>query len=109
VFSAKDGLNLVVVLAAATAILCRPYFLGDRENFIEANIRASPLHIKPEWYFLFAYAMLRSVPNKLGGVIVIAGRLLVLYFLPLLANYQPNRLSHQTVVIGFLVVVVLLT
>lgn len=109
VYAAKDGLNLAVLLLGATAILCRPYYLGDRENFIEANIRASPLHIKPEWYFLYAYAMLRSVPNKLGGVIVIGGRLLVFYFLPLLANYQPNRLRHQAIVVRLLIVSALLT
>jgi len=108
-YSAKDALNLVVLLVGVTVMLCSPYYLGDRENFIEANISASPLHIKPEWYFLWSYAILRSVPNKLGGVVIMVGSLIVLYFLPLLTSYQANRFSHQMGVVRLLCVGVLLT
>lgn len=45
------------------------YSFIDAENFIPANPLVTPTHIQPEWYFLFAYAILRSIPNKLGGVI----------------------------------------
>lgn len=55
------------------------YSLIDAENFIPANTLVTPSHIQPEWYFLFAYAILRSVPNKLGGVICLAISLLVLF------------------------------
>ena len=50
---------------------------GDPENFIEADPLTTPEHIKPEWYFLFAYAILRAVPNKLGGVLGLVGSLVV--------------------------------
>ena len=46
-----------------------PWYLGDSENFIEANSSLSPVHIKPEWYFLWAYAILRAIPSKTGGVL----------------------------------------
>jgi ubiquinol-cytochrome c reductase cytochrome b subunit len=56
--------------------------LGDPENFIPANPLVTPVHIQPEWYFLFAYAILRSIPNKLGGVIALALAVIILYILP---------------------------
>jgi len=59
-----------------------PYYLGDPDNFSIANPIVTPLHIKPEWYFLFAYAILRSIPNKLGGVIALLISILILGFLP---------------------------
>jgi len=49
-----------------------PLLIGDTENSNEANPLATPIHIQPEWYFLFAYAILRSIPSKLGGVIALA-------------------------------------
>jgi ubiquinol-cytochrome c reductase cytochrome b subunit len=54
------------------------YVFIDAENFIPANPLVTPTHIQPEWYFLFAYAILRSIPNKLGGVV---GLLLSVLFL----------------------------
>jgi len=60
--------------------------LGDPENFIPANPLATPLHIQPEWYFLFVYAILRSIPNKLGGVIALAAAIVVLFILPLFSS-----------------------
>jgi len=55
------------------------YSLMDAENFIPANPLVTPNHIQPEWYFLFAYAILRSIPNKLGGVIGLLFAVLVLF------------------------------
>lgn len=66
--------------------LLNPFLLGDPENFIPANPLLTPLHIQPEWYFLFVYAILRSIPNKLGGVIALVTALAVLFILPLLAT-----------------------
>lgn len=54
----------------------------DRENFIPANPLVTPIHIQPEWYFLFAYAILRSIPNKLGGVIGLVASIACLFLLP---------------------------
>ena len=59
-----------------------PNFLSDPNNFIPANPLQTPPDIVPEWYFLPFYAMLRSVPNKLGGVCVMFCSILVLFFLP---------------------------
>jgi ubiquinol-cytochrome c reductase cytochrome b subunit len=53
----------------------------DRENFILSNPLVTPSHIQPEWYFLFAYAILRSIPNKLGGVVALVLSIAIL-FLP---------------------------
>ena len=62
--------------------LFNPYLLGDPDNFIPANPLVTPAHIQPEWYFLFAYAILRSIPNKLGGVIALVLLVAVLIILP---------------------------
>ena len=61
-----------------------PNLLGDAENFIQANSLVTPVHIQPEWYFLFAYAILRSIPNKLGGVIAMFCSIFILFFLSIL-------------------------
>lgn len=84
-FRFKDFLGLIVfVVLLLYVVLILPVELGDPENFIIANPLVTPVHIQPEWYFLFAYAILRSIPNKLGGVIALALSVLVLYFMPLL-------------------------
>lgn len=62
--------------------LLSPWILGDSENFIPANPLLTPVHIQPEWYYLFAYAILRSIPNKLGGVIALVSRVIILLILP---------------------------
>lgn len=64
--------------------LVRPWILGDPENFIPANPLVTPVHIQPEWYFLIAYAILRSIPNKLGGVVALAISILILLVCPFL-------------------------
>ena len=56
--------------------------MGDPENFNEARSIVTPVHIQPEWYFLFAYAILRCIPNKLGGVIALVCSIFILYLLP---------------------------
>lgn len=59
-----------------------PYLFMDVENFIEANPLVTPVHIQPEWYFLSAYAILRAIPNKLGGVLALVFFILIYFFLP---------------------------
>ena len=68
--------------------LIYPYIFIDVENFIFSNPLVTPTHIQPEWYFLFAYTILRSVPRKIGGVIALVISVLVLYFLPLFLNHR---------------------
>lgn len=65
-------------------VLLAPNYLGEPDNFIPANPIVTPPHIVPEWYFLFAYAILRSIPNKLGGVLGLFRAILVLASLPAL-------------------------
>nr|ABY80878.1 cytochrome b [Lepidophyma sylvaticum] len=84
-FSYKDLLGAIMILMLLLFLaLFLPYLLGDPENFTPANPLVTPPHIKPEWYFLFAYAILRSIPNKLGGVLALLFSILILMFLPLL-------------------------
>jgi quinol-cytochrome oxidoreductase complex cytochrome b subunit len=58
--------------------------MGHPDNYIPANPMQTPPHIVPEWYFLPFYAILRSIPDKLGGVIAMFGSLIVLFFIPFL-------------------------
>nr|YP_009110476.1 cytochrome b [Sphyrna zygaena]AIX11619.1 cytochrome b [Sphyrna zygaena]WGM81607.1 cytochrome b [Sphyrna zygaena]WGM81633.1 cytochrome b [Sphyrna zygaena]WGM81646.1 cytochrome b [Sphyrna zygaena]WNH19851.1 cytochrome b [Sphyrna zygaena] len=84
-FSYKDLLGFFVVIFFLTTLaLFMPNLLGDAENFIPANPLVTPPHIKPEWYFLFAYAILRSIPNKLGGVLALLFSIFILMLVPLL-------------------------
>lgn len=82
-FSYKDIFGFVIILMFLTFLtLIAPYILGDPDNFIPANPLVTPPHIQPEWYFLFAYAILRSIPNKLGGVIALVISIAILFILP---------------------------
>lgn len=82
-FSFKDLIGFLVLgLRLITVVLTAPYTLGDPDNFIPANPLVTPIHIQPEWYFLFAYAILRSIPNKLGGVIALVISIAILVILP---------------------------
>lgn len=67
-------------------IFFNPNILGHTDNYIEANPMITPTHIVPEWYFLPFYAILRSIPNKLAGVIGMLGAIIILFFLPLVKN-----------------------
>nr|YP_010545674.1 cytochrome b [Mopalia retifera]UYG48470.1 cytochrome b [Mopalia retifera] len=75
---------LVVATILMLMVFLEPNLMTDPENFIPANPLVTPVHIQPEWYFLFAYAILRSIPNKLGGVIGLAMSIVVLFFVPLI-------------------------
>jgi ubiquinol-cytochrome c reductase cytochrome b subunit len=78
-FSWKDlTRGILAILLLRRIILWNPFILIDPDNFIPANPLVTPAHIQPEWYFLFAYAILRSIPNKLGGVIGLLASILIL-------------------------------
>nr|YP_009713606.1 cytochrome b [Pseudeuphausia sinica]QGG46165.1 cytochrome b [Pseudeuphausia sinica] len=82
-FTIKDIVGIIVMMAALVLLtLLNPYLLGDPDNFIPANPLVTPAHIQPEWYFLFAYAILRSIPNKLGGVISLVLSIAILLIMP---------------------------
>uniref|UniRef100_A0AAU7E3C1 Cytochrome b n=1 Tax=Unilepidotricha sp. 1 SJR-2024a TaxID=3158271 RepID=A0AAU7E3C1_9NEOP len=82
-FSLKDLAGFIIMMLLLTMLtLINPYLLSDPDNFTPANPLVTPIHIQPEWYFLFAYAILRSIPNKLGGVIALVMSILILFILP---------------------------
>nr|AFH36731.1 cytochrome b [Telestes pleurobipunctatus]AFH36732.1 cytochrome b [Telestes pleurobipunctatus]AFH36734.1 cytochrome b [Telestes pleurobipunctatus]AFH36735.1 cytochrome b [Telestes pleurobipunctatus]AFH36737.1 cytochrome b [Telestes pleurobipunctatus] len=97
-FSYKDLLGFVAMLLALTSLtLFSPNLLGDPENFTPANPLVTPPHIQPEWYFLFAYAILRSIPNKLGGVLALLFSILVLLVVPILHTSKQRGLTFRPV------------
>nr|AER36135.1 cytochrome b [Thunnus orientalis] len=97
-FSYKDLLGFVILLVAlASLALFSPNLLGDPDNFTPANPMVTPPHIKPEWYFLFAYAILRSIPNKLGGVLALLASILVLMVVPFLHTSKQRTLTFRPV------------
>nr|QHD47911.1 cytochrome b [Etrocorema hochii] len=113
-FSFKDIIGFIFILMSLTLLtLLEPYILGDPDNFTPANPLVTPVHIQPEWYFLFAYAILRSIPNKLGGVIALVLSIAILFILPFsqkslfrgLAFYPIN----QALFWSLLIIVLLLT
>nr|YP_009350336.1 cytochrome b [Microcerotermes crassus]AQP26834.1 cytochrome b [Microcerotermes crassus]AQP27051.1 cytochrome b [Microcerotermes crassus] len=82
-FTVKDVVGFLITIMALTILaLKEPYLLSDPDNFTPANPLVTPVHIQPEWYFLFAYAILRSIPNKLGGVIALAMAIAILFIMP---------------------------
>nr|APD82264.1 cytochrome b [Stenella longirostris]APD82927.1 cytochrome b [Stenella longirostris] len=95
-YTIKDilgGLLLILTLLALT--LFTPDLLGDPDNYTPANPLSTPAHIKPEWYFLFAYAILRSIPNKLGGVLALLLSILILIFIPMLQTSKQRSMMFR--------------
>ena len=96
-FTIKDTFGLgVFMLIFAGFVFFAPNYMGHPDNYIPANPLVTPAHIVPEWYFLPFYAILRAVPDKLGGVLAMFGAIAVLFVLPWLdtskvrsANYRP--------------------
>lgn len=113
-FSFKDIFGFVVLGALIFLLtIIAPYKLGDPDNFIPANPLVTPPHIQPEWYFLFAYAILRSIPNKLGGVIALVLSIAILFVLPF-TNHRKFRgiqfyFLRQNLFWSLLIIIILLT
>lgn len=96
----KDLYALALLISLLlTLVLLKPIMLGDHDNFNVANKLDTPQHIQPEWYFLFAYAILRSIPNKLGGVLALATSVAVIVAMPAITgNSTPNKVKlHKTI------------
>nr|QDA95902.1 cytochrome b [Metachirus myosuros] len=97
-YTIKDILGLFLMLLVLLLLaLFSPDLLGDPDNFTPANPLNTPPHIKPEWYFLFAYAILRSIPNKLGGVLALLASILVLLIIPLLHTSTQRSMMFRPV------------
>nr|WAB70085.1 cytochrome b [Hyla helenae] len=95
-YSYKDLFGFAILLTAlATLSTFAPNILGDPDNFTPANPLVTPPHIKPEWYFLFAYAILRSIPNKLGGVLALLFSILILFLIPILHTSHQRTLAFR--------------
>nr|YP_010933647.1 cytochrome b [Ptychadena levenorum]WKT10234.1 cytochrome b [Ptychadena levenorum]WKT10247.1 cytochrome b [Ptychadena levenorum]WKT10260.1 cytochrome b [Ptychadena levenorum]WKT10273.1 cytochrome b [Ptychadena levenorum]WKT10286.1 cytochrome b [Ptychadena levenorum] len=95
-YTYKDLFGFAIMLGAlATLSTFAPNLLGDPDNFIPANPLVTPPHIKPEWYFLFAYAILRSIPNKLGGVLALLLAILVLLIVPITHTSKQRSLMFR--------------
>nr|WRO45075.1 cytochrome b [Themus hedini] len=112
-FSFKDLVGfLIAIMMLMILTLTDPNLLGDPDNFIPANPLVTPPHIKPEWYFLFAYAILRSIPNKLGGVLALLFSILILFCLPFLKKKMQNNKFYpcnKLLTWFFFIMVILLT
>nr|YP_009257364.1 cytochrome b [Angiostrongylus malaysiensis]ALD62331.1 cytochrome b [Angiostrongylus cantonensis]ANG44581.1 cytochrome b [Angiostrongylus malaysiensis] len=106
----KDFYNLLVFFIFFLLVLLKPFYLGDPEMFIEADPLTSPVHIVPEWYFLFAYAILRAIPNKVLGVLALLMSVLSFYFFLLFNNYTSCLVNlNKFLVFMFIVVSMLLS
>nr|YP_009737823.1 cytochrome b [Mellicta ambigua]QHW07597.1 cytochrome b [Mellicta ambigua] len=113
-FTYKDLIGFIILIMMLTLLsLINPYLLGDPDNFIPANPLVTPVHIQPEWYFLFAYAILRSIPNKLGGVIALIMSILILIILPFTFNKKIQGIQfyplNQFLFWSFISIIILLT
>jgi ubiquinol-cytochrome c reductase cytochrome b subunit len=94
-FIIKDLYGVILVFILFTYFVCfDPVYLGHPDNFIPANPLSTPAHIVPEWYFLPFYAILRSVPDKLVGVLLLLASILILLIFPFI--------SKSTIYTGFL-------
>nr|APX39601.1 cytochrome b [Hydrothassa glabra] len=113
-FTFKDILGMWIMMFMLLFLtLSNPYLLGDPDNFVPANPLITPIHIQPEWYFLFAYAILRSIPNKLGGVIALVLSIAILYTMPFFNNKKYTSMQfypiNKLLFWSFFMIVILLT
>ena len=95
-FTTKDAYGFILMFILLTLLVFyAPNYLGDPENFINANPLVTPVHIMPEWYFLFAYAILRAIPDKLGGVVALVASILVLLVIPMVHTSKLKGLTFR--------------
>ncbi len=104
----KDGFAIVVFfIFYAAFVFFAPNFMGHPDNYIPANPLVTPAHIVPEWYFLPFYAILRAIPDKLGGVIAMFGAIAVLFVLPWLDTSKVRSCKFRPIYRQFFWVLVL--
>ena len=97
-YTIKDlfGLSFVLTIFAAV-VFYAPDYLGHPDNYIPADPLKTPAHIVPEWYFLPFYAILRAVPDKLGGVIAMISAILILFALPWLDTSKVRSATFRPI------------
>lgn len=94
----KDVFGMVVfMIIFGWFVFYQPNFMGHADNYIPANPASTPAHIVPEWYFLPFYAILRAIPDKLGGVLAMGGAIVVLAFLPWLDTSKVKSMSYRPI------------
>lgn len=86
---------LILIFCYIIIVIEYPNLLGHSDNSIEANIMFTPAHIVPEWYFLPFYGILRSIPFKLGGVLLMLFSILSLLTLPILSNSTIRSVNYK--------------
>jgi ubiquinol-cytochrome c reductase cytochrome b subunit len=97
-FYVKDLFSLMIFIVFFSIILFYyPNTLGHPDNYIMANPLVTPAHIVPEWYFLPFYAILRSIPNKLGGVAAMGGAIVILLFLPFINTSEVRSSTFRPI------------
>jgi ubiquinol-cytochrome c reductase cytochrome b/c1 subunit len=107
-YTMKDGFGVVVFLIIyAGFTFFAPDYMGHPDNYIPANPLVTPEHIVPEWYFLPFYAILRAVPDKLGGVIAMFGAIAVLFILPWLDTSRVRSCTFRPIYKWFMFVLVI--
>nr|AKA19763.1 cytochrome b [Myotis flavus] len=95
-YTIKDILGLLLMTATLLMlVLFSPDMLGDPDKYTPAKPLSTPPHIKPEWYFLFAYAILRSIPNKLGGVLALILSIMILAIITLLHTSKQRSMTFR--------------
>ena len=106
-YTMKDGFGVTVFLIVYAAfVFFIPNYLGDAANYIEANPLVTPTHIVPEWYYLPFYAILRAIPDKLGGVLAMFGAIAVLFVLPWLDTSRVRSATFRPIYKWFMFVLV---
>ena len=106
-YTMKDGFGVVVFLIIyAGFTFFAPDYMGHPDNYIPANPLVTPEHIVPEWYFLPFYAILRAIPDKLGGVLAMFGAIAVLFVLPWLDTSRVRSATFRPIYKWFMLVLV---
>ena len=101
-YTMKDGFAIVVFfIFYAIFVFYGPNYMGDAVNYVPANPLVTPAHIKPEWYYLPFYAILRAVPDKLLGVIAMFSSILILLALPWLDTSKVRSGTYRPIFKGF--------
>ena len=94
----KDIFGMVVfMILFSWFVFYQPNFMGHADNYIPANPASTPAHIVPEWYFLPFYAILRAIPDKLGGVLAMGAAIVVLAFLPWIDTSKVKSMSYRPI------------
>jgi len=107
-YTMKDGFGLTVFLIIYAAfVFFAPNSLGEPVNYVQANPLVTPNEIVPEWYLLPFYAILRSIPDKLGGVIAMFGSIALLFVLPWLDTSRVRSCTFRPIYKWFVFVLVI--